>query len=429
MGVVFRVSHQELGRDFAAKVIGQAALLEKSALARFEREARAVARLRHPNIVDIVDFGALADGTPCFVMELLEGESLDEHVARGPMPWQILSNLGHQLFAGLAAAHAAGVIHRDIKPQNLMVSSHTGRDEELKIVDFGLASALDGTQITATDAGVLGSPCYLAPEQVEGRRDQLGPASDLFSAGVVLLEMASGKNFYNAGSIPASIARIVTEDAPDVREFRLDAPAPFAQLLRQLLTRNPKHRLGSAETANRLLAAALDGNLRDSEGAPGSRAPTFPNDAPTPPGSDPTAVQSPAALLASASERTLPRPERSAATFGGRKAWAIVGASVILASIVAASAAFLLRNRGEEATPDVEIQPAPPSSTGVAVEPDPSLEPARAHAPGVTSAAETTRIDTDEEKRPARRRPGRKAPAESGASRKYGEPVDPYGQD
>ena len=191
MGQVLRAHDLKLGRDVALKLLAPGASEEQRL--RFQQEARAAGALNHPNILDVHDVGE-EKGEPFIVTELLEGETLRTVLSRGPLASRYALELATQLAQGLSAAHAAGIVHRDIKPDNLFITT----DGHLKILDFGIAKLREGSAPTAvrTENGVsFGTPGYMSPEQVEGR-----PAtarSDIFAFGAVLHEMLAGSGPFN----------------------------------------------------------------------------------------------------------------------------------------------------------------------------------------------------------------------------------------
>lgn len=194
MGEVYRAWDPKLGREVAIKVIPETLAGDPVRLERFERESRTLAALSHPNIVQVFDAGEQA-GQPYLVMELVEGETLRDRLARGPIPWRQAAELAADTAEGLAAAHLKGFVHRDLKPENLMLTVHG----HVKVLDFGLASLRVLTPVPVpaacsggvTEAGtVMGTADYMSPEQLEGRA--VGPGSDLFSLGVILFEMITG---------------------------------------------------------------------------------------------------------------------------------------------------------------------------------------------------------------------------------------------
>jgi eukaryotic-like serine/threonine-protein kinase len=256
MGEVHRARHLKLRRDVAIKVLPAEFAADPRRLARFEREARTASALNHPNIVTIHDV-AEYEGTTYIAMELVEGRTLREIIADGPLPIDQAVRLASQIADGLARAHAAGIVHRDIKPANVMVTG----DGLVKILDFGLAKPLttpDGREIagptltTETREGVLvGTPHYMSPEQLSG--DSVDHRSDQFAFGVVLYEMVSGKPPFDGPSVRAIISAILVNPPPPLRHLRPHAPAELERLICRCLEKDPDKRFAS--TTN--LAAEL----------------------------------------------------------------------------------------------------------------------------------------------------------------------------
>jgi Tol biopolymer transport system component len=257
MGEVYRAHDHRLGRDVAVKVLPAVWVSDADRRERFEREARAVAALNHPNIVAVHDVGTDA-GVPFIVSELLEGATLRELMTPGA-PWpvrkavEVTLGIAH----GLAAAHSRGVIHRDLKPENVFI----GRDGVVKLLDFGLAritltpaSAGEGSTLAATGAGtVLGTAGYMAPEQVRGL-----PAdhrADIFACGAILLEMLSGRRAFAAGSSAEIMTAILTKDPLAERGGEPSLPPPVERIVARCLEKTPEARFQSASD----LAFALEG--------------------------------------------------------------------------------------------------------------------------------------------------------------------------
>jgi len=216
MGEVYRARDPRLGRDVAIKVLPERVSSDREALARFEREAQAIAALSHPNILAIHDFGRQGD-VAYAVTELLEGPTLSVRLARGPLPRDDLARIGGEICAVLAAAHRKGIIHRDLKPSNVMLTK-TG----VKLLDFGLAKTLArphlaGLTATETETGlteagsIMGTLDYMSPEQLEGKT--VDARSDIFSLGGTLYEMATGRRAFS-GSSPASLISSILKDDP-----------------------------------------------------------------------------------------------------------------------------------------------------------------------------------------------------------------------
>ena len=258
MGEVYRARDPKLERHVAVKVLSEALSEDPEALDRFEREARAVAALSHPNILSIFDFGKQGE-TAYAVTELLEGQTLRERLKAGPFGTEELIGLAGQILAGLEAAHSKGIIHRDLKPENLFVT----KDGRVKILDFGLAkrgaAVVPGDETTAptatqhtTPGTVMGTLGYISPEQLLGLpADQ---RSDLFSLGVILYEMASGGSPFKGKSAVAVADAILHAEPP-----RLPASAPprLEALISRLLAKDPAKRPVSAGDVRAEVAALV----------------------------------------------------------------------------------------------------------------------------------------------------------------------------
>jgi serine/threonine-protein kinase len=257
MGAVWRARDPKLGREVAIKTIAAAAASgqdREEVAGRFEREARVAARLTHPGVVGVYDAGH--EGDELFlVMELVDGDSLAHRLARGdfPAPAEALE-IAAQAADALASAHEAGVIHRDIKPANLLLT----RDGRVKVSDFGVAKAI-GEQTDLTRTGMMvGSPAYMAPEQVKGMT--LDGRSDLFSLGVVLFEMVCGRKPFPADTVTALVYQILHEDPLRDPGVTAGLSSDLSSFLRSVLAKDREERIPDARTfaaRARALAAAL----------------------------------------------------------------------------------------------------------------------------------------------------------------------------
>jgi serine/threonine protein kinase len=251
MGTVFHVEHTVLGRAYALKVL-RSKVFERdpTASARFLREARAASRVRHPNIVDVFDFGHLPDGRPYFVMELLEGESLTERIARGALfPPEVVS-IARQMAAALAAVHERGVVHADVTPSNALVVG--GEPIQVKLVDFGLAAIADETLIEEDSSFVLGTPAYISPEQLRGL-----PAtdrSDQYGLGAVLFELLSGRQPYEHEDLRELCLMHIQAPIPTVESPHGPLPPKLVDLVTTCLAKSPQARFPGM----RAVIAALD---------------------------------------------------------------------------------------------------------------------------------------------------------------------------
>jgi len=245
MGEVWRARDTELDRQVAIKVLPEAVASEPHRVERFRREARALAALSHPNLLEIHDVGS-TDGVDYVVTELLEGDSLRSAIPPSGLPWQKVAEIGAAVADGLAAAHGKGIVHRDLKPENLFVTS----DGRVKILDFGLASMdeeieVDGDSPTVTEAGaVLGTVGYMAPEQLRGR--PADSRSDVFSLGCVLYEMASGRRAFTGATGVEIMAAILKEEPPQLSSSGAAVPVDLERTVHRCLEKRPEARFQSA---------------------------------------------------------------------------------------------------------------------------------------------------------------------------------------
>jgi len=251
MGTVFRVEHVVLGRTYALKVL-RSKVFEKdsSASQRFVREARAAARVRHPNICDVFDFGHLGDGRPYFVMELLEGESLTERVARGALEPPEVVAIGRQIATALAVVHDRGVIHGDVTPSNALVVA--GDALVVKLVDFGLA-AIAGEAFAEEESDfVLGTPAYISPEQLRGLAAT--DRSDQYGLGAVMFELLAGHPPYVHENLRELCLMHVQAPIPQVTSPHGPLPPKLADVITTCLQKSPQARFPGM----RAMIAALD---------------------------------------------------------------------------------------------------------------------------------------------------------------------------
>jgi eukaryotic-like serine/threonine-protein kinase len=270
MAEVYRARDTRLGRDVALKVVNEALAGDPELVRRFEQEARLAGSLNHPNLVAVHDLG-LHEGAPYFITELLQGESLRERLGRGRIPLQLALEWGAQLARGLAAAHGRGIVHRDVKPENIFVTS----DGHVKLLDFGIAKLAEAARgkgphglmdVTVTPTGsatktgsVLGTPGYMSPEQLRG--DSVDARTDIFSLGAVVYEMLSEKRaFPGATLVESSYAILHNEPEP----LPAGVPPVVAQVILHCLEKEPARRLQSASD----LAFALE-VLRSPTGSAG----------------------------------------------------------------------------------------------------------------------------------------------------------------
>ena len=262
MGEVYRARDAVLKREVAIKVLPAEWSRDPERLRRFELEAQAAAALNHPNIISIFHVGQ-CDGSPYIVIELLQGETLRDHLRKGPMRLREVLDLGVELVRGLAAAHDAGIVHRDLKPENIFVT----KDGRVKILDFGLArldpakaaSATGSTFSLWQESGpghVLGTVGYMSPEQVRG--EVADARSDIFAVGVILYEMLTGRRAFQKATSAETMTAILNEDPPAISQIGPGVSPGVQRILNRCLSKKPEQRFQHASDLGFALEALSD---------------------------------------------------------------------------------------------------------------------------------------------------------------------------
>jgi Tol biopolymer transport system component len=268
MGVVWKAVDTTLDREVAIKILPDSFVEDPERVARFAREAKLLASLNHPNVASIFGIHEAPQATHFLAMELIEGEDLQQRTTRGALPIEEALRIALEIAQGFEAAHARGIIHRDLKPANVKLTQDGG----VKVLDFGLAKALtqdastpDGTPSmsptltsTGTVAGtILGTASYMSPEQAKGK--PVDRRADIWSFGVVLFELVSGRRLFEGESISETLAAVLMKD-PDWSALPSNTPARVRRLLQRCLTRNPKNRLQDIGDARIYLQEVLAGD-------------------------------------------------------------------------------------------------------------------------------------------------------------------------
>ena len=282
MAVIYKAIDMALGRSVAVKILRPSLTDDPAFLARFRNEARSVANLTHPSIVTVHDVGN--DGpTHYIVMEFVEGQDLKRIIrAEGAVGVERALNVGIQICAGIGFAHRAGLVHADVKPQNILV---TGSDV-VKVTDFGIAQALTDTQPGEKQTVVWGSPHYFAPEQARGERPS--PASDVYSIGIVLFEMLTGRLPYTGTNQQELALAHIRDRVPMVTEFNPEVPEALSSIVYKVMSKEPASRYRMADQLGNILVSYRDRNRQSSSisipaAPPRMPAPTQPNQSVVPP--------------------------------------------------------------------------------------------------------------------------------------------------
>lgn len=268
MGRVYRAEQATLGRSVALKVIHPHLLGDEQTVARFYTEARAASRLNHPNSVGVIDFGRTDDGVLYLVMELLNGKDLAEVMAsESPLPFERILDIAVQTLEGLAEAHALDIVHRDLKPENLLLTKYRSGKDLVKVVDFGLATIIDGGASNITRPGlVCGTPDYMAPEQ--GRGEEVDGRGDLYALGVILYELLTERLPFIDDTPTKVVLRHLHDPVPDPRDaapYR-KIPDALAELTMKALAKDREERFQNADEMKAAILAIRDGLAKEESG-------------------------------------------------------------------------------------------------------------------------------------------------------------------
>ncbi|MGH9551024.1 MAG: serine/threonine protein kinase, partial [Terriglobales bacterium] len=243
MAVVYRATHLQMERTVVIKVMQGWLLSNKNSGERFERECKITAKLNHPNIVNVYDVGMINDVQPYLVMEYIKGEALADRIGRqGAQPVTTTGNIIAQICRGLQEAHNQGIIHRDLKPENVLLQDKSDRPDWVKIVDFGISHAVEGSKRLTKTGKMIGTPEYIAPEQLRDRA--IDVRTDIYSLGVMIFEILTGKVPFSGESAEAILMKHLLEQPPPLSMYRddLEDDSPWQTIVTKALEKNPDDR-------------------------------------------------------------------------------------------------------------------------------------------------------------------------------------------
>jgi len=347
MADVYSAHDRTLGRRVAIKRL-RADLPDAAARDRFTREAYALAGFSHPNAVAVYDAGDDGDG-PYIVMELVDGPTLAAYLReRGRLSFEEATSILEQMLAVLGAAHARGIVHRDVKPANVLMAE----DGHVKLADFGIAKVLTDVSGDLTLQGhVLGTPTYLAPERVAGR--DATPQSDLYSVAVIGYEMVAGKPPFKGEHVAATLAAHQRAPVPSLLEVRPDAPDAYIDAIERGLAKEPEARFASAEAMREALTQSAFESTQAVRTmtmpiAPAPLLDPDPTPTPTPPARRVKPVPAP---------KPKPKPEKAAPGRAKRPVWPWVLAGALLLVLIAGVTAALTGDDGPNRNPLVAQEP------------------------------------------------------------------------
>ncbi len=264
MGAVYEATHTLIGKRVAVKVLLDKYARKEQVVARLEQEARLASAIGHEHIIDITDFGQTDDGRTFVVMEFLEGESLAELLNReGPLPETRIADIARQIASALGAAHAKGIVHRDVKPDNVFLLRRKDKDF-VKVVDFGISKALrqsdageaDSPRLTQTGM-VLGTPLYMSPEQARGD-DALDARIDVYALGVIMYELATGRVPFTGTNYLAIISQVLNDEPRPPREVRPELSEEFVNIILKALAKDPAERYQTTDELVADLSTVID---------------------------------------------------------------------------------------------------------------------------------------------------------------------------
>jgi serine/threonine-protein kinase len=393
MGEVYEAAHTRLPRRLAIKALYAHVATDADAVDRFQQEAWITSELGHPHIVTVCDFNHTPEGLPYIVMELLEGENLEERLQQvGRLALPKVGDILTQAASALQAAHERGIVHRDLKPQNLFLARHGEQDDYVKLLDFGISKVRSSRSIMTHSHIIIGTPWYMAPEQARGRGDQVDRRADIFATGVMLYEMIAGQKPFTGDTPDAVLYQVVHEEPLPLRVLRPEVPLEVEQVVQRAMAKDPFVRFDTmlelAASFNRAISRPSSLPPRLLEGPP--RKSSTPVGFGPPVGEPPAPKQPPRRAETPAPPRRAETPARSSRKTDGPAAtmlverrrknrWPLV-ALAVLAGFGVLTAVCLLTHRpsSRASAQPAAIPPGHPEAHTPRRDPRPTPTPAPA---------------------------------------------------
>jgi serine/threonine protein kinase len=401
MGLVYEAEHVEIGRRVAVKVLHAMYTRQPEVVARFRAEARAATRIGHPHIIEVLDSGTTVDGAVYFVMEYLQGTNLSDLIhSSGPLPQKRAVAIAREVCQALAAAHKAGIVHRDMKPENVFLLDREGHPDFVKVLDFGIAKTLEGSGAERvgrlTSPGIaMGTPEYMAPEQAAGLPTD--HRVDIYAVGAMMYEMLTGRVPHEGGNVMEILTKKATQLAAPVGQLRPDVHRELERLVMRTLAMKPEERPQTMEELSAELGrlVGIEGPSSSVVAGAGAGAGVG---APSPSGASPSSLASSSGAGAAARSGRAPASPSEAVPSGAQRSLGtervprsrtpvLVAAGVALAT-VGVGGALLFRNRAPEPTARPIVAPAGPAAPVVdraAVVGAATAEPIAPAAPSVAA--------------------------------------------
>ncbi|MCC6994833.1 MAG: serine/threonine protein kinase, partial [Deltaproteobacteria bacterium] len=281
MGSVYEAQHLRLPRRFAVKLLNQEVLGNKNAFERFQREAEIASALGDPHIVQVFDFNHTADGLPYMVLELLEGEDLWTRLQRGRLTLAETATFLEQVASALTVAHRNGIVHRDLNPRNVYLCRVAGRDDFVKVLDFGISKVLDPQHTATVTGAIMGTPNYMSPEQAQGKQSEIDHRTDIFALGAMLYECLSQRRAFEAPTLVGALYQVCHGEPEPLTSLVPGLPPAVAEVIGLAMAKRKEDRPHSVKELYDDFMLACGGGQARAASMSGAVVPESPDDAPT----------------------------------------------------------------------------------------------------------------------------------------------------